>query len=37
MTAFVIAQAICDKFGSDAMVDLKAALAAYKARIGKEW
>ena len=37
MTAFVIAQAICDKFGSDAMVDLKAALVAYKARIGKEW
>lgn len=37
MTAFVMAQAICDKFGSDAMVDLKAALAAYKARIGKDW
>lgn len=37
MTAFVMAQAICDKFGSDAMVDLQAALAAYKARIGKEW
>lgn len=37
MTAFVIAQAICDKFGSDAMVDLKAALKAYKERIGKEW
>ena len=37
MTAFVMAQAICDKFGSDAMVDLQAALAAFKARIGKEW
>lgn len=37
MTAFVIAQAVCDKFGSDAMVDLKAAIKAYKERIGKEW
>lgn len=37
MTAFVIAQAICDKFGADAMVDLKAAIKAYKERIGKEW
>ncbi|WP_432646572.1 chorismate synthase [Mitsuokella sp.] len=37
MTAFVIAQAICDKFGADAMVDLKAAIEAYKERIGKEW
>ena len=37
MVAFVIAQAICEKFGSDALLDLKAALAAYKQRIGKDW
>ena len=37
MVAFVIAQAVCEKFGSDAMVDLKAAIAAYNQRIGKDW
>ena len=37
MVAFVIAQAVCEKFGSDAMVDLKAAIAAYNRRIGKDW
>lgn len=37
MVAFVMAQAVCDKFGSDAMVDLKQALAAYKERIGRDW
>ena len=37
MAAFVMAQAVCEKFGSDAMVDLKAALAAYNQRIGKDW
>lgn len=37
MVAFVIAQAVCEKFGSDALLDLKAALAAYKQRIGKDW
>ncbi|MDD6381777.1 chorismate synthase [Mitsuokella jalaludinii] len=37
MTAFVMAQAICEKFGSDAMVDLKAAIAAYQERIRKDW
>ena len=35
--AFVMAEAICDKFGSDALVDVKAALDAYKKRIGKDW
>ena len=37
MVAFVIAQAVCEKFGSDAMVDLKAAITAYNQRIGKDW
>ena len=37
MMAFVMAEAICDKFGSDALVDVKAALDAYKKRIGKDW
>ena len=37
MTAFVVAQAVCEKFGSDAMVDVQAALAAYKERLRKEW
>lgn len=37
MMAFVMAEAICDKFGSDAMVDVKASLEAYRKRIGKDW
>jgi len=37
MVAFVMAQAVCEKFGSDALVDVKAALAAYNQRIGKDW
>lgn len=37
MTAFVIAQAVCEKFGSDALTDVKAAMAAYNQRIGKDW
>ena len=37
MAAFVLAQAVCEKFGSDALVDVKSALAAYKQRIGKDW
>ncbi len=37
MTAFVMAEAICDKFGADAMVDVKAAIDSYKQRIGKDW
>lgn len=37
MTAFVMAEAICDKFGSDAMVDVKDAMERYKKRIGKVW
>jgi len=32
-----VAQAVCEKFGSDAMVDVQAALAAYKERLRKEW
>ena len=37
MTAFVMAEAICDKFGSDAMVDVQSALKNYKDRIRKDW
>lgn len=37
MTAIVIAQAVCEKFGGDALVDVKAALAAYNERLGKDW
>ena len=37
MTAFVMAEAICDKFGSDALCDVKAALAAYNERLRKAW
>lgn len=37
MTAFVVAQAICEKFGGDALTDVKAAMAAYNQRIGKDW
>jgi len=37
MTAFVLAQAFCEKFGSDAMVDLREAVRAYRARIAREW
>ncbi|MBQ4212535.1 MAG: chorismate synthase, partial [Selenomonas sp.] len=37
MAAFVIAQAICEKFGGDAMTDVKNSLAAYNERIGKAW
>ncbi|MCR5757665.1 MAG: chorismate synthase [Selenomonas sp.] len=37
MTAFVVAQALCEKFGGDALADVKASLAAYNQRIGKEW
>ena len=37
MTAFVVAQAICEKFGGDALTDVKAAMAAYNKRIGKDW
>ena len=36
-TAIVLAQAVCEKFGSDALVDVKAALAAYNQRLRKAW
>lgn len=37
MTAFVMAQAICEKFGSDAMVDVLAAFEAYGKRVRDTW
>lgn len=37
MTAFVIAQAVCEKFGSDALADVKAAMQAYHERLAKDW
>lgn len=37
MTAFVLAQALVEKFGGDAMVDLLSALEAYKNRVADWW
>ena len=37
MTAFVIAQAIVEKFGGDAMVDVRTALSDYNERVEKDW
>jgi chorismate synthase len=33
MTAFVVAQALCEKFGGDAMVDVLSAFRAYDERV----
>jgi len=37
MAAFVVAQALCEKFGSDALGDVQAALSAYHERLRKAW
>lgn len=37
MAAFVIAEAVCEKFGADAMCDVKASLSAYQERLRKAW
>lgn len=37
MMAFVVAEAVCDKFGSDAMVDVLSAMQNYQDRIRKDW
>lgn len=37
MAAIAIASAICEKFGSDALVDMRSALAAYSDRLQKAW
>ena len=37
MVAFVLAQAVIEKFGGDAMVDVLAAVQAYKERVEKDW
>ena len=37
MAAFVIAQAVCEKFGADALTDTKAALQTYNERLRKDW
>ncbi len=37
MMAFVIAQAVCEKFGNDAMVDLLSSMDAYKNRMENAW
>ena len=36
MTAFVLARAVVEKFGGDAMCDVLASLEAYKARLAGE-
>ena len=33
MAAIIIAEAVTDKFGNDAMVDVLSAMKAYKARV----
>lgn len=37
MTAFVMAQAMVEKFGGDSMRDVLSAVAAYRDRIGNDW
>ena len=37
MTAFVMAQALCEKFGSDAMVDVLDAFERYEKRVRDTW
>lgn len=37
MVAFVLAQAVVEKFGGDAMTDVKEAIAAYDERVEKDW
>ena len=37
MMAFVVAEAVCEKFGSDAMADVLSAMQNYQDRIGKDW
>ena len=37
MVAFVLAQAIVEKFGGDAMTDVKAAITSYDERVEKDW
>ena len=37
MVAFVLAQAIVEKFGGDAMTDVKSAIVAYDERVEKDW
>ena len=37
MTSFVMAQALCEKFGSDDMVDVLAAFEAYGKRVRDDW
>jgi len=37
MAAFVVAEAVCEKFGADALTDVQAALTAYKERLAQMW
>ena len=37
MVAFVLAQAVIEKFGGDAMTDVLAAVNAYKKRVEEDW
>ena len=37
MVAFVLAEAVIEKFGGDAMVDVLSAVKAYQTRVEKEW
>ena len=37
MVAFVLAQAVIEKFGGDAMTEVLAAVDAYKKRVEEDW
>ena len=37
MVAFILAQAICEKFASDNVVDLLTSVREYTARLGEVW
>ena len=37
MVSFILADAICTQFHADAMTDLTASLAAYRARLESRW
>lgn len=37
MAAFVVAEAVCEKFGADALADVQAAIASYNERLERMW
>ena len=37
MAAFVVAEAVCEKFGADALADVQSAIASYNERLERMW